>query len=120
MAAPSAAAMVRYRMPFSRTSDGRSHAVCAYARESGRETRKMLQSLGFQAIGLRNEGPHLGHDLGQQRAHLFRRHAGAHAGMIENIEDILVVDVEESLLHVVIEHGPRHLVGVVDGPERLQ
>ena len=48
------------------------------------------------------------------------RHAGPHARVIQNVENVLVVDVEEAHLHVVVEHGPGHLVGVVDRPERLQ
>ncbi len=40
--------------------------------------------------------------------------------MIENVEQVLIVDIEESHLDVVIEHGPGYRPVIVDGAQGLQ
>ena len=46
-------------------------------------------------------------------------HAGLDTRVVQDVQDVLVVDVEKSHRHGVVEHRPRH-VGVVDRSERLQ
>ena len=75
---------------------------------------------GATLVHLGDERPHLRHDLRQHGADLGARHARTHARVIENIENVLIVDVEESHRDLVVEHGPGDLVGIVDRPERLQ
>src|ERR1019366_6450840 len=52
-------------------------------------------------------GADLRQHLGQQRLDLRSRHAWADPAVVENVEQVLIVDVEETHLHVVIEHRPR-------------
>ena len=53
-------------------------------------------------------------------AHLVDTHPGPDARIVEDVENVLIVDVEKAHLHVVVEHGPGHGVGVIDRTERLQ
>src|SRR5437764_7010329 len=54
--------------------------------------RRLGPKLAREVVHLGDEGPHVRHDVRQQRAHLLAGHAGPHLRVIENVENVLVVD----------------------------
>ncbi len=67
-----------------------------------------------QPIHFRDPGTDIRQDLRQQFLHLIACHAGADARIVQQVQDVLVVDVEETHLDFVIEHRPGKLVVIVD------
>jgi hypothetical protein len=81
---------------------------------------ELLQFGASPRVGAGNPLPHRRQHIRQKRLHLFSRHSGPNAGIIENVEKVLIVKIEEAHLDIVIEHGPGHRAIVIDGTQRLQ
>src|SRR5260370_11771591 len=73
-----------------------------------------------EVIDLAHPGAHVREHVRQHGLDLLDRHAGLDPGVVEHIEDVLVVDVEKAHRDVVVEHGPGHAGSIVDRPQRLQ
>src|SRR3954465_10696426 len=67
------------------TNAARFHLELELARDSMR-----------QIVHLGDPGSDVRYDLRQQRAHLLCRHPGPYTRVIKNVQNVLIVDIEES------------------------